>query len=141
MVRESSEPIAAGRRPSDIEGADGGGPSRVSKDPRRTAARIAQKLKDAGVDCGIVNFVPTETAVLRRDRIVVCLMLIFLTALTWSYLLWLSADMHGRQHQWLPNNSVRSVPVRSLMSGTERKGYARGEIPRAYSARREPFNS
>jgi predicted metal-binding membrane protein len=31
--------------------------------------------------------------VLRRDRIVVCLALIFLTALAWSYLLWLSVDM------------------------------------------------
>jgi predicted metal-binding membrane protein len=31
--------------------------------------------------------------VLRRDRIVVCLALIFLTTLAWSYLLWLSADM------------------------------------------------
>ena len=93
MAGESSHPIAAGRRPSGIEGADGGGPSRVGKEPHQTAAHIAQKLRDAGVSCGIVNLVPTETAVLRRDRIVVCLALIFLTALAWSYLLWLSADM------------------------------------------------
>jgi predicted metal-binding membrane protein len=45
------------------------------------------------LSCGIVNLVPTEPAVLRRDRIVVCLALIFLTALAWSYLLWLSVDM------------------------------------------------
>jgi predicted metal-binding membrane protein len=37
--------------------------------------------------------VPTETAVLRRDRIAVILALTLLTALAWSYLLWLSADM------------------------------------------------
>ena len=58
-----------------------------------TAAFIAVKLRAAGIGCEIVNLVPTETAVLRRDRIVVCLALIFLTALAWSYLLWLSADM------------------------------------------------
>jgi hypothetical protein len=56
-------------------------------------ARIAQKLRNAGLGCEIVNFVPTETAVLRRDRIVVILALTLLTALAWSYLLWLSADM------------------------------------------------
>jgi predicted metal-binding membrane protein len=39
------------------------------------AARVAQKLRDAGLGCEIVNFVPADTAVLRRD------------------LLWLSADM------------------------------------------------
>ena len=36
---------------------------------------------------------PTEPAVVRRDRIVVVLALILLSALAWSYLLWLSADM------------------------------------------------
>ena len=38
---------------------------------------------------------PTETAVLRRDRIIIGLALILLTALAWSYLRWLSADMDG----------------------------------------------
>jgi predicted metal-binding membrane protein len=37
--------------------------------------------------------VPTQTAILRRDRIVIVLALTLLTALAWSYLLWLSADM------------------------------------------------
>jgi predicted metal-binding membrane protein len=37
--------------------------------------------------------VPTKAAVLRRDRIVISLALIVLTALAWSYLLWLSDDM------------------------------------------------
>jgi predicted metal-binding membrane protein len=37
--------------------------------------------------------VPAEAAVIRRDRIVIVLALTCLTALAWSYLLWLSADM------------------------------------------------
>src|SRR5215471_3239993 len=57
------------------------------------AARIAQKLRDAGLGCEIVSFMPADTAVLRRDRVVVVLALTLLTALAWSYLLWLSADM------------------------------------------------
>ena len=65
---------------------------RGGKEPHQTA-HIAQKLRDAGVGCAIVNLVPTEPAVLRRDRIVVYLALIFLTGLAWSYLLWLAADM------------------------------------------------
>jgi predicted metal-binding membrane protein len=60
---------------------------------RPTAARIAEKLRVSGVDCEIINLVPTPTAVLRRDRIVIILALALLTAFAWSYLLWLSADM------------------------------------------------
>jgi predicted metal-binding membrane protein len=56
-------------------------------------ARIAQKLRNAGLGCEIVNFVPADMAVLWRDRIVVILGLTLLTALAWRYLLWLSADM------------------------------------------------
>ena len=56
-------------------------------------ARIAQKLRDAGLGCEILNLAPTEAAVLRRDRIVVILGLTLLTALAWGYLLWLSSDM------------------------------------------------
>ncbi|MFY9840475.1 MAG: DUF2182 domain-containing protein, partial [Xanthobacteraceae bacterium] len=41
----------------------------------------------------IVNRVPTDASMLRRDRIVIVLALSLVTALTWSYLLWLSADM------------------------------------------------
>jgi predicted metal-binding membrane protein len=57
------------------------------------AARIAQKLRDADVGCEIVQFLPTDAAVLRRERIATGLALIVLTALAWSYLVWLSADM------------------------------------------------
>jgi len=57
------------------------------------AVRIAQKLRDANVGSEIVELLPTDPAVLRRDRIVAALALIFLSALAWGYLLWLSADM------------------------------------------------
>src|SRR6516165_4797044 len=91
MARESGRPI--GRRASDSEAADGGRRAMVSEESPQLATYIAQGLRDAGLSCGIVNLVPTEAGVLRRDRIVVCLALILLTALAWSYLLWLSADM------------------------------------------------
>ena len=68
-------------------------PPMPAEGSRLTAAFIATKLRDAGLGCEIVNFVPTETAVLRRDCIVVVLALTLLTALAWSYLLWLSAEM------------------------------------------------
>ena len=59
----------------------------------RTAARIAQKLRDAEFGCEILNLVPTDPALLRRDRTIVVLVPILLTALAWGYLLWLSSDM------------------------------------------------
>ena len=62
-------------------------------DAHLNTARIAQRLRDAGLACEIVNFVPTPIAVLRRDRIIVAVALTLLTALAWSYLLWLTADM------------------------------------------------
>jgi predicted metal-binding membrane protein len=58
-----------------------------------SVSRIAQRLRDAGMGCEIVNLVPTPTAMLRRDRIIVVLALGLLTGLAWSYLLCLSADM------------------------------------------------
>jgi predicted metal-binding membrane protein len=65
----------------------------IGKDAHLLTARIAQRLRDAGMGCEIVNLVPTPTAVLRRDRIIVVLALGLLTGLAWSYLLWHSADM------------------------------------------------
>jgi len=65
----------------------------VSEDARQMAARIAQRLRDAGLKSQILNLVPADTAALRRDLIVIVLALALLTALAWSYLLWLSADM------------------------------------------------
>jgi hypothetical protein len=65
----------------------------ADEDADQLASHIAQKLRDAGFGAEIVSLVLTQTAVLRRDRVVVILALTLLTALAWSYLLWLSADM------------------------------------------------
>jgi predicted metal-binding membrane protein len=65
----------------------------ISEDSHQIATRIAQKLRDAKFSCQIAEFLPANTAVLWRDRLVVILAFTLLTALAWSYLLWLSADM------------------------------------------------
>ena len=59
---------------------DGGRPS-VSKDGYQMAARIAQRLREAGLKSQILNLLPVDTTVLRRDRIVIILALTSLTAL------------------------------------------------------------
>lgn len=61
--------------------------------PDELTARIVQRLREAGIGCEIVSPVPTQAAVLRRDRVIIVLTLALLTTLAWSYLLWLSADM------------------------------------------------
>ena len=63
------------------------------EDTHLLVARVAQKLQNVGLACEIFNLVPTDKAVLSRDRIVVLLALTSLTVLAWSYVLWLSADM------------------------------------------------
>jgi predicted metal-binding membrane protein len=75
------------------ENTDGEGPLTGSGDSHQTAARIARKLREAGLKSQILNPVPVDIVALRRDRIVVVLALTMLTALAWSYVLWLSADM------------------------------------------------
>ena len=72
------------------EHADSG---RVSNDGYQVAARIVQRLREAGLKSQILNLMPADTTVLRRDRIVIILAFTLLTALAWSYLLWLAADM------------------------------------------------
>jgi predicted metal-binding membrane protein len=84
-------------------------PSMAGEGSGLMAAEIASKLRDAGLGCEIVNFVPADTAVLRRDRIVVVLALTLLTALAWSYLLWLSADMS--------TNGTEMIGYRMVPSG------------------------
>ena len=61
--------------------------------PDELTARIVQRLRDVEIRCEIINLVPTQTAMLRRDRIIIILALGLLSGLAWSYLLWLSADM------------------------------------------------
>jgi predicted metal-binding membrane protein len=89
MTSESRRPIAGDRRASESESTNDGG----GEEPNQIAAHIAQELRESGVACEVVNFLPTEAAMLRRDRTVISLALILLTAVAWSYLLWLSADM------------------------------------------------
>jgi predicted metal-binding membrane protein len=76
---------------------------------RQIAVQIAQKLRDADVECELVEFLPADAAVLRRDRIVIVLALILLSALAWSYLLWLSADMGMGG---MDMNDFRMIPSR-----------------------------
>jgi predicted metal-binding membrane protein len=92
-VTGESNHLAGGRRTLESDRADRGGQSMVDEERHQITVRIAQKLRDAGLGCEVVNTVPTDTAALRRDRITISLALILLTALAWSYLLWLSADM------------------------------------------------
>src|SRR6516164_5410639 len=87
MMDESRRPM------SETDCADGTELSTVGEDTHQMAARIAQKFRDAGLGCEIFNFMPADAAVLRRDHVAVVLALALLTALAWSYLLWLSADM------------------------------------------------
>jgi predicted metal-binding membrane protein len=67
--------------------------AQLDRDTQHIAASIAQKLQEARLRCEIFNLLPVEVAVLRRDRIIVILALTLLTALAWSYMLWLSTDM------------------------------------------------
>ena len=90
----------------------------ASENDKLLTARVAQRLRDAGLGCEIVNFVPTEIGVLRRDRLVVLFALTLLTALTWSYLLWLSAGMYMGgmdmgDFRMLPSGMGLMVPAHS----------------------------
>jgi predicted metal-binding membrane protein len=86
----SRPPIASGPQTSESESAHD---RRPFGQPDQIAAHIAEELRHSGVPCETVIPVPTQTAVLRRDRIVIVLAVALLAALAWSYLLWLSADM------------------------------------------------
>jgi hypothetical protein len=63
-VRESNPPMAGNDRALERQSADGGGPSVVNERNYLAAARIAQKLRDAGFRCEIVSLVSTHNAVL-----------------------------------------------------------------------------
>jgi predicted metal-binding membrane protein len=65
----------------------------IGEDDQPRTARVVRALRDAGIGFEILDLAPTETAVLRRDRVVVVLALALLTLLAWSFLLWLSTDM------------------------------------------------
>ena len=65
----------------------------VGEDVRSLATGLAQKLREANIDCEILPVLPVPTTAVRRDRILVILGLMFLTALAWAYLIWISVDM------------------------------------------------
>jgi hypothetical protein len=62
MARKRSPPIAGKHRNSESDRADSWGPSVVSERRYLVAARIAQKLRDAGFACEIGSL---DSAVLR----------------------------------------------------------------------------
>jgi predicted metal-binding membrane protein len=87
----------------------------VSEESHQIAGHIAQKLRDAGICCEIFNPVRTKPDVLRRDRIIVGLALFLLTALAWSYLLWLSDEMQMggmdmTAYRMIPSGMALMVP-------------------------------
>ena len=103
------------------EHADSG---RVSNDGYQMAARIAQRLREAGLKSQILNLMPADTTVLRRDRIVIILAFTLLTALAWGYLLWLSADMamggvDMSDFRMIPSGMGLVVPARAPWQATE----------------------
>src|SRR5262249_58260891 len=79
------------------------GPSMIDEDAHLLTARVAQRLRDAGIGCEIVNLVPTQTAVLRRDRVIIVLALALLTGLASSYLLWLMGGMDKTGFRMIPS--------------------------------------
>ena len=91
MTDQSNGPIAGSVEA--LKASAGDGPSVAGDGSHLTAALIAQKLRDSGIDCEIVRPVPIDAAVVRRDRVVIVLAVASLTALAWGYLMRLSADM------------------------------------------------
>ena len=86
MTDQSNGPIAGSVEA--LKASAGDGPSVAGDGSHLTAALIAQKLRDPGIDCEIVRPVPIDAAVVRRDRVVIVLAVASLTVLAW-----LSADM------------------------------------------------
>ena len=91
MTDQSNGPIAGSVEA--LKASAGDGPSVAGDGSHLTAALIAQKLRDSGIDCEIVRPVPIDAAVVRRDRVVIVLAVASLTVLAWGYLMRLSADM------------------------------------------------
>ena len=62
----------------------------ASENADQIAARIAQKLRDAGGSAILYPRTATTLGALRRDRVVLVVSLTLLAAFAWGYLLWLS---------------------------------------------------
>ena len=69
MASEGNRLVVRQRQASEGDRADDGGSSLVGEDTRLLTARIAQKLQNTGLACEVFNLVPTDKAVLSRDRI------------------------------------------------------------------------
>src|SRR5215469_14069117 len=93
MARETGRPSLNDKPNSDRNHADTQKSSIVSEDVRSLAAGLAQKLREANIDCEILPVVPIPTTAVRRDRVLAVLGLTFLTASAWAYLTWISVDM------------------------------------------------
>ena len=66
MAGESSRPNSAEKPYSGDSHADGR--EIVGEDVRSLAASLAQKLREANIDCEILPVVPIPTTTVRRDR-------------------------------------------------------------------------
>lgn len=82
------------------------------------AARIAQRLREAGHDIVIINPAHTAAAVLWRDRVVISLALILLTALALTSLAWLAAEIEwatrcGRPRELMALHVCSQYPLLS----------------------------
>lgn len=89
---ESSHQSRDQRQTSDGDSV-AGGPLMIGGHAHPLTAHIAQRLRGAGIGREIDIPLPTQMAVLRRDRVVIVLALALLALLAWSYLLRLSTDM------------------------------------------------
>jgi predicted metal-binding membrane protein len=81
--------------------------SMVIENDHRMAAHIAQTLRQSGVSCEVVDLVAADMAVLRRDRVAILAAIAVMTLLSWSYLVWLSADMN---REGMDMTGLRMIP-------------------------------
>ena len=69
MIDEAGCPIGGERLAPENDRADDSGLSITGEDTDHIAARIAQKLRDAGFGCAIVNLVPVERGRCRMQEL------------------------------------------------------------------------
>ena len=69
MIDEAGCPIGGERLAPENDRADDSGLSIRGEDTHHIAARIAQKLRDAGFGCAIVNLVPVERGRCRMQEL------------------------------------------------------------------------
>lgn len=102
-MEDENSPNADKGRAAEVDPATA--PSTTGADPYQIAARIAEKLRDAGFGFKTFEPEPVEEAILLSDRVAVVSALAVLTVLAWCYLLFLSADMRG-----MDMSGFRTIP-------------------------------